>query len=65
MATNDEAIVGKASGERHTRAAFVVVPRFNMMTLATTIEPMRIANYLAPETLYDWQYLSAAWMTTS
>ena len=30
-----------------------------MMTLTTTIGPMRIANYLAPETLYDWQYLSA------
>ncbi len=59
MATNDEAMVGKASEERHTQAAFVVIPRFNMMTLTTTIEPMRVANYLAPETLYDWQYLSA------
>ncbi len=59
MTTNDGAMVGKASGGRHTRVAFVVVPRFNMMTLTTTIEPMRIANYLAPETLYDWQHLSA------
>lgn len=44
---------------RHSQVAFLLVPRFNMMTLATTLEPMRIANYLAPERLYDWQYLSA------
>ena len=43
----------------HSQVAFLLVPRFNMMTLATTLEPMRIANYLAPERLYDWQYLSA------
>jgi len=27
-----------------------------MMTLTTFIEPMRIANYLASETLYEWEY---------
>jgi AraC family carnitine catabolism transcriptional activator len=59
MAKNDKATIGTASEERQTRVAFVVVPRFNIMTLTTTIEPMRIANYLAPETLYEWQYLSA------
>ena len=59
MATSGRAMVGKAFEERPARAAFVVVPRFNMMTLTTTIEPMRIANYVAPETLYEWQYLSA------
>ena len=30
------------------RVAFVLVPRFNMMMLTATIEPMRVANYLAP-----------------
>lgn len=49
-----------AAPRRLTRVAFVLVPRFNMMTLTTAIEPMRIANYLAPEKLYEWEYLSAA-----
>ncbi len=39
--------------------AFVLVPRFNMMSLAALLEPMRVANYLAPRQLYRWQYLSA------
>ena len=38
------------------RVAFVLVPRFNMMMLTATIEPMRVANYLAPETLFEWEY---------
>lgn len=41
-----------------TRVAFVLIPRFNMMTVTMAIEPMRIANYLAPEALYAWEYLS-------
>ena len=44
--------------ERHTRATFVLIPRFNMMTVTTMIEPMRIANYLAPQPLYHWDYRS-------
>jgi AraC family carnitine catabolism transcriptional activator len=41
-----------------TRVSFVVVPRFNMATLITMIEPLRVANYLAPEPLYQWEILS-------
>jgi transcriptional regulator GlxA family with amidase domain len=41
-----------------TRATFVIVPRFNMATLITMIEPLRVANYLAPEPLYHWDILS-------
>jgi AraC family carnitine catabolism transcriptional activator len=37
---------------------FLIVPRFNMATLITMIEPLRIANYLAPQPLYDWNILS-------
>ncbi|MGH6938000.1 GlxA family transcriptional regulator [Hypericibacter sp.] len=37
---------------------FVLIPRFNMLTLTTMIEPMRIANYLAPQQLYNWDYRS-------
>lgn len=40
-------------------ASFVLIPRFNMMTLTTIIEPMRVANYLAPEPLYEWDFRSA------
>jgi transcriptional regulator GlxA family with amidase domain len=41
-----------------TRVTFVLVPRFNMATLITLIEPLRVANYLAPEPLYHWEILS-------
>ncbi len=37
----------------------IVIPRFNMMTLTALIEPMRVANYLAPQPLYGWEYRSA------
>ena len=40
------------------RISFVIVPRFNMATLITLIEPLRVANYLAPEPLYQWEILS-------
>ncbi len=37
---------------------FVIVPRFNMGTLITMIEPLRTANYLSPAPLYQWEILS-------
>jgi transcriptional regulator GlxA family with amidase domain len=37
---------------------FVIVPRFNMATLITMIEPLRVANYLATQPLYQWEILS-------
>lgn len=40
------------------RLTFVIVPRFNMATLITLIEPLRIANYLASAPLYQWDILS-------
>ena len=46
------------TGVRATEVTFVLVPRFNMMTLTAAIEPMRVANYLAPETLFVWEYRS-------
>jgi AraC family carnitine catabolism transcriptional activator len=41
-----------------TRMAFVLVPRFNMMSLAAMLEPFRVANYVAPRPLYHWEFLS-------
>lgn len=40
------------------RVNFLIVPRFNMATLITMIEPLRIANYLASHSLYQWEILS-------
>ena len=45
-------------GHQVRQIAFVLIRRFNMMSLTSTIEPMRIANYLAPNSLYGWSFLS-------
>lgn len=37
---------------------FVVVPRFNMATLVSLIEPMRVANYLSATKIYSWEIVS-------
>ncbi len=38
---------------------FILLPRFNIASLTTMIEPMRIANYLSTHPLYQWQFLSS------
>lgn len=40
------------------KISFVILPRFNMATLVTLIEPLRIANYLTPAPLFQWEILS-------
>ena len=35
-----------------------MVPRFNLMTMMSMVEVMRIANYLSPQPLYSWQVIS-------
>ena len=37
---------------------FIVVPRFNIATLITMIETIRIANYLAPTSIFSWEVAS-------
>ena len=37
---------------------FIVVPRFNIATLITMIETLRIANYLAPTSTFSWEVAS-------
>ena len=37
---------------------FLVVPRFNITTLITMIETLRIANYLAPTSKFSWEVAS-------
>ncbi len=48
----------KSRGTAASRLVFALVPRFNMMALMATIEPLRIANYLTGADLYDWQFVS-------
>lgn len=40
------------------RIGFVLLPRFNMMALTTTLEPLRVANYISTHPLYEWAFLS-------
>jgi len=51
--------LGTVAGDL-TRVSFVLIPRFNMMTLTMLMEPMRIANYLAPHKLYEWDFRATA-----
>lgn len=50
-----------------THMVFIVVPRFNITTLITMIEAIRIANYLAPTPMFSWEIASfdGATMTAS
>ncbi len=43
---------------RTARIFFVLIPRFNMLTLTGLIEPGRIANYLSPSPIYSNTFLS-------
>ncbi len=47
---------GASRGQRH--AIFVIVPRFNLTTLITMIETMRIANYLSSQPAFSWEVVS-------
>lgn len=40
------------------RIAFVLIPRFNMTALTTSLEPLRVANYISTHGLYEWRFLS-------
>lgn len=41
-----------------SQVTFFVLPRFNMATLITMIETMRIANYLSSAPIYGWDIVS-------
>jgi AraC family transcriptional regulator, glycine betaine-responsive activator len=42
--------------QQHTivRYGFLLVPNYSMMALSSAIEPLRMANYLAKQPLYEW-----------
>jgi transcriptional regulator GlxA family with amidase domain len=39
--------------------AFVLLHKFNMLSLSAMVEPLRIANYCSGRNLYGWDFLSA------
>ena len=39
--------------------AFVLLEKFNMLSLSAMLEPLRIANYCSGRNLYGWGLLSA------
>lgn len=43
----------------HRSVGIFLLPRFNMMTLTSVIEPMRIANYIATDEVFSWKYRAA------
>jgi len=43
---------------RPIRLAFLLVPQFSMMSFAAALEPLRAANRLSGQTLYDWVLVS-------
>lgn len=45
--------------QRPARIVCVLVPRFNMMSLISLLEPVRIANYLSTDPLYETLYCAA------
>jgi AraC family carnitine catabolism transcriptional activator len=51
--------IGTDIDAKVAHVAFVLVARFNMMSLAALLEPMRIANYVSSQPLYQWEFLSA------
>lgn len=48
----------KNENSKTSNATFIVVPRFNMATLVSLIEPMRVANYLSSAKIYSWDIAS-------
>ncbi|MBX2835434.1 MAG: GlxA family transcriptional regulator [Gammaproteobacteria bacterium] len=43
---------------RPHRFGFYLVPQFTMLAFASALEPLRMANQIAGETLYEWRLLS-------
>ncbi len=51
-------MLGDAPRELPQRFAFILLPDFSMMPVTAAIEPLRIANRLTEQNLYNWQMLT-------
>ncbi len=47
------------SGEARQSFAFLLLPQFSMLAFSSAVEPLRAANRLSGEALYDWRILTA------
>lgn len=52
-------MIAKKSVNEPTRIGFVLIPNFSMLAFSSAIEPLRMANQLAGEVLYEWTIFSA------
>ena len=56
-------VTDKGGGPYHAGArqtfAFLLLPQFSMLAFSSAVEPLRAANRLSGETLYDWKILTA------
>lgn len=48
----------KGKGDEPTRLTLVLVPNFSMIAFTSVVEPLRLANYVAKRTLYEWDIAS-------
>ena len=44
--------------ESRTQFAFLTLPKYSMIALSNAVEPLRMANILTGETVYDWSIAS-------
>lgn len=49
---------GEKNGNEPQKLGFLLLPSFSLMAYASTSEPLRIANWLKGETLYEWHLIS-------
>lgn len=48
----------KSSGSGPVRLTLVLIPNFSMIAFTSVVEPLRLANYVSGETLYEWEIAS-------
>lgn len=49
-----------ANGKPVRQVGFVLLPHFNAMATFAAIDPLRAANYLSAQKVYDWTLVSPA-----
>jgi len=50
---------GTNAGLQPFRVTFLLCPRFSLMAFASAFEPLRVANRMAQQQLYEWSLVSA------
>ena len=58
MASSDGRTIDVTPPERPIRYVFVLLPAFTLISFASSVEPLRIANRMSGQVLYEWRILS-------